>query len=218
LEFLKNNESENLFLVGDIIDGWELKRKFYWDKNHNLIIQKILKKSRKGTKVYYIPGNHDSFMRDFIGEILGDIEIKNEVEYITIKGDKCLILHGDQFDGIISYFKWLQKLGSFLYDQVLTLNLLLNNIRNRFGLSHWSLSKFLKDNTKEAIKYTSNYRNCVIDYANKHNANIIISGHIHKAEISYFDNIKYINTGDFIESMSVVVEKYDGKFELIYCK
>lgn len=208
LSLLKNVDCEYLFLVGDFIDGWALKRSFNWNSQYNTILQKILRLSRKGTTVYYVWGNHDDFLEKYDNITLGDnIHIVRECHHLTLKKEKLLIIHGDQFDGFITKNKWLQKIGSILYDYSLFIN-------KFFRIFKFSFSKFLKNKTKEAVKYISNYENTVALYCEKNNYNSVVCGHIHKPEIKKINNITYYNCGDWIEHNTFIVEDLNGDIQL----
>lgn len=218
LNFLKNTESENLFLVGDIIDGWAIRRKFKWYQSHSNVVQRILKIAKKGTKVHFITGNHDEFIRPFVPLILGDsLEVTNEMTYKALDGKKYLITHGDFFDMVTMTKKWLAVLGDYGYDLILHLNLVLMKVFKLFKIkTKWSLSKFIKDNVKKSVSFINDYENILSTYAKKNNYDGVICGHIHKAEIRTINDIHYINCGDWVESCSAIVETFDGKWEMIY--
>lgn len=210
LEFMRESEFENLFLVGDIIDGWILKNRFKWPKKANVFFQKILRLSRKNVAVTYIQGNHDDFLSEFIGFDFGGIKIEREVIYHAINGCKFIIIHGDQFDGAVRFCPRLQKIGALFYEVSIFINYILKLFKIR-----WSFSNFLKQKAKSAVKFLSSYREAVVDYCKKHDAGGIILGHIHNPEISIKDGIFYYNIGDLVESGTVLVEHLDGKFELV---
>ena len=191
VDFLKNNDSENLFLVGDIIDGWSIKRKFVWLQSHSDVIQKVLRKARKGTTVYFIAGNHDEFLRPFMPLILGDaLQICNEVEYTALNGKKYYVTHGDFFDSITMTKKWLAILGDYGYDLLLYINHLISRFRKIFGVrSTWSLSKYIKDNVKSSVSFISDFEGTLSQHAKHKGFDGIICGHIHKAEIRKIDDI-----------------------------
>jgi UDP-2,3-diacylglucosamine pyrophosphatase LpxH len=216
LEFFKFSRSENLYLVGDIIDVWAMQKTFYWPQQHNDVIQKILRKARHGTKVFYIIGNHDEVFRKFIPMHFGDINIVNRVIHETQLGKKYLVVHGDAWDGVMKYAKWLSKLGSIAYGALLRLNIVINFFRKLRGKSYWSLAKFLKYKVKNAVKYIGEYERTVSEYAKRKKYDGIICGHIHHAEDQNFDGINYLNCGDWVESCTALAEKYDGTFEIIY--
>ena len=212
LEFFKFSRSENLYLVGDIIDVWAMQKTFYWPQPHNDVIQKILRKARHGTKVFYIVGNHDEVFRKFIPMHFGDINIVNRVIHETQLGKKYLVVHGDAWDGVMKYAKWLSKLGSIAYELLLRLNIVINFFRKLRGKSYWSLAKFLKYKVKNAVKYIGEYERTVSDYAKRKKYDGIICGHIHHAEDQNFDGINYLNCGDWVESGNALADKYYGTF------
>ena len=217
LNFFKHNESEQLILVGDIIDGWAIKRKLIWPQEHSDVIQKILKKAKKGTKVTFITGNHDEFLRPFVPLILGDsVSIANELEYIAINKKKYYITHGDFFDSITMTKKWLAILGDYGYDLLLHLNVVLNFLRKRIGIKkYWSLSKYVKDNVKSSVSFINDFEKVLTNHAQNKGYDGIICGHIHKAEIRDIEDIEYLNCGDWVESCTAIVETYEGEFKII---
>lgn len=217
IDFLKENESENLFLVGDIIDGWSIKRKFVWPQSHSDVIQKVLRKARKGTNVYLITGNHDEFLRPFVPLILGDkLKISNEFTYTSLSEKKYYITHGDFFDSITMTKKWLAILGDYGYDFLLYINHILNKIRRTFKInSQWSLSKYIKDNVKSSVNFINDFEKVLTDHAKHKGYDGIICGHIHKAEQRDINGIEYKNCGDWVESCSAIVETYEGEFKII---
>ena len=218
LDFLRNTRSDYLYLVGDIIDGWRLKNKWFWPQEHNDVVQKILRKARHGTKVYYVSGNHDELVRKFVPINLGEVNIVNETIHITADNKKLLILHGDKFDAIIRVAPWLAHLGDYAYDFALWINVTLNKIRKTLGYKYWSLSKFLKLKVKKAVSYINRYEEVVANYAFKKNMNGVVCGHIHHASDRIIGDVHYYNDGDWVENCSALVEHFDGKLELIYWK
>ena len=215
LDFLKNTESETLYLVGDIVDGWRLKKGWYWPQAHNDVVQKILRKARKGTKVVFIPGNHDEFARDYTGNEFGAVEVRHEAVHETANGKKLLIIHGDEFDVIVTYAKWLALLGDGAYTVALGLNSWFNYIRQKLGYPYWSLSAYLKLKVKNAIQFINSYETALADTARKRGLDGVVCGHIHHPEIRMIDGILYCNDGDWVESCSALVEHLDGELELI---
>lgn len=217
LNFLKHNESDQLILVGDIIDGWAIKRKLIWPQEHSDVIQKILKKAKKGTKVTFITGNHDEFLRPFVPLLLGDsVSIANELEYVAINKKKYYITHGDFFDSITMTKKWLAILGDYGYDLLLHLNVVLNFLRKRIGIKkYWSLSKYVKDNVKSSVSFIGDFEAVLSTHAKNKGYDGIICGHIHKAEIRDIEDIEYLNCGDWVESCTAIVETYEGEFKII---
>lgn len=215
LSFLKNTESENLFLVGDIIDMWQLSKKWYWPKAHNEVIQKILRKSRKGTNVIYIPGNHDETVRDFLPLMLGDIKVVKEYDYTTLTGLKMLVTHGDLYDIITTYHKWLAKLGDWGYVTLIELNRYLNWFRRKLRMGYWSLSKYVKTKVKNAASFISDFEDGLAEACKLRGYDGIIAGHIHHAEIRMINGILYMNDGCFVESCDALVEEYNGDFVIL---
>ena len=217
LDFMKENESDNLYLVGDIIDGWAIKRKYRWAQSHSDVIQKILRRARKGTNVVYITGNHDEFLRSFLPIILGDnLTIVNEIDYIAQNGKRYYVTHGDFFDSITMTKKWLAIAGDIGYDLLLHLNGTLNFIRRRFGIKrYWSLSKYVKDNVKKSVSFIDDFEGTLAKHAKQKGYDGIICGHIHKAEMKMINNVEYKNSGDWVESCTALVETLDGKWKII---
>jgi len=218
LDFLKYNTADNLFLVGDIIDGWKvLQKKWKWNQEHTNCVRKILSHAKNGTNVVYIIGNHDEFLRSVHGFdlALGSITITNRHEYIALNGKKYLILHGDLFDGILKYHKWLSFLGDNLYELILSLNTHLNWIRHKMGFGYWSFSKYLKLTVKKAVQFMVNYELNMVGYCRRKGYDGVICGHIHHAEIKNIDGIEYMNDGDFVESCTALVEEHNGNWKII---
>jgi UDP-2,3-diacylglucosamine pyrophosphatase LpxH len=216
LDFLKYTESETLYLVGDIVDGWRLRRSWYWAQSHNDVIQKILRKARKGTKVFYIPGNHDEALRDYDGIVLGGITVCSHHIHETADGKRLLIIHGDQFDGIVQYAKWLARLGDSAYTVCLVLNHWFNHLRRRVGYPYWSLSAYLKSRVKNAVEYISNYEQAIAREARRRGADGVVCGHIHQADLRVIDGILYCNDGDWVESCTALVENPAGRLEILH--
>ena len=215
LEFLHATESDTLYLVGDIIDGWQLKRRWYWDQVHNNVVQTVLKKAKKGTNVIFVPGNHDEAVRQFIDLDFGGIKVRDELVHVTAQGKRMLVLHGDRFDGVIACAKWLAYVGDSLYTVILKFNQVFNNWRARAGLPYWSLSQYLKLKVKNAVSYISSFENALADEARKRGLDGVICGHIHKPEIRDIDGITYCNDGDWVESLSALVEEANGELRLV---
>ncbi|HET7794191.1 MAG TPA: UDP-2,3-diacylglucosamine diphosphatase [Rhizobacter sp.] len=215
LDFLKRTECEHLFLVGDIIDGWQLRRSWYWPQAHNDVIQKLLRKARKGTRVIFIPGNHDEFARRYVGHNFGGIDVAEEWVHQTADGKRLWITHGDYFDGVIQCAKWLAHVGDTLYEFTLKLNRHLNSLRARLGLPYWSLSKYLKLKVKRAVNFIGDFESAVAKEARRRGAQGVVCGHIHHAELREIDGIVYANDGDWVESLTALAEHADGRLEII---
>ena len=215
LDFLRNNDSDYLYLVGDIFDGWALGKSWYWPQLHNDVVQKLLRKVRKGTKVTYIPGNHDEFARGFVDMNFGGIATKMQCIHTTVDGRQLLVLHGDQFDGVIKYAKWISVLGAAAYELSLVINRWFNHFRKWMGLSYWSLSAYLKNKAKRAVQHIAEFERVVVNEAKKYEVEGVVCGHIHHAEIQELNGILYLNTGDWVESCTALVEHVDGTLEVI---
>jgi UDP-2,3-diacylglucosamine pyrophosphatase LpxH len=215
LDFLRHNESDALYLVGDIIDGWALRSRFYWPQSHNDVIQKVLRKARKGTRVVYVPGNHDEVARQFCGLKFGDVTISADAQYQLRDGRTLWVVHGDIADGVIRHAKWLAHLGDALYDWILWLNRHLNNLRARFGFGYWSLSQYLKYKVKNAVSFISDYEHVLIREARRRGYDGVICGHIHHAQIRTVDGALYVNDGDWVESLTALVETHAGELRIV---
>lgn len=215
LAFLRNTDSENLFLVGDIIDMWQLSKKWYWPKVHNEVVQKVLRKSRKGTKVIYVPGNHDETVRDYLPLMLGDIEVAHEYDYVTVTGKKMLVTHGDLYDIITTYHKWLARLGDWGYVTLIEVNRYLNWLRRKMRMGYWSLSKYVKTKVKNAASFIGQFEEGLAEACKIRGYDGIIAGHIHHAEIRDIDGIMYMNDGDWVESCTALAERDDGRFVIL---
>tara|TARA_R110000868_G_scaffold330273_1_gene591220 strand:+ start:8347 stop:9147 length:801 start_codon:yes stop_codon:yes gene_type:complete len=216
LDFLKKNESEFLYLVGDIIDGWRLKRSWYWPQEHNDVVQKILRKARKGTNVVFVPGNHDEFARAYVDHHFGGVAVMDRAVHETADGKRLLVIHGDEFDVVVKYAKWLAILGDSAYTILLVINNWFNKTREQFGRPYWSLSAYLKLKVKNAVKFIAEYETAVAKAAAAANLDGVVCGHIHQAEMRVIDGILYCNDGDWVESCSALVEHHDGRLELIF--
>lgn len=216
LDFLRRVDCDTLYLVGDIIDGWQLRRTWYWPQSHNDVIQKILRKARKGTRVVYIPGNHDEFARTYLDHAFGGVELAEECLHTTADGRKLWITHGDLYDGVIQCARWLALLGDSLYEFTLKLNRYLNSWRARRGLPYWSLSKYLKLKVKRAVSYVADFEEALAREAHKRGAQGVVCGHIHHAEIRPIDGILYCNDGDWVESLTALVEFPDGQLDIVH--
>jgi UDP-2,3-diacylglucosamine pyrophosphatase LpxH len=215
LDFLRSHDCDQLYLVGDIVDGWALSRSWYWDHHHTNVVQKLLRKSRKGTRVVFIPGNHDAFARDYLSLQLGGIAVLREAVHTTADGRQLLVIHGDEFDGIVRHAPWLSHLGSGAYRIALRFNRALNGIRKRLGKPYWSLSAYLKRRTKRAVQFIAGFERTVAAEAARWNVDGIVCGHIHHAELRMIGAITYANCGDWVESMTALVEHHDGRLEVL---
>ncbi|MFV3128031.1 UDP-2,3-diacylglucosamine diphosphatase [Niveispirillum sp. KHB5.9] len=215
LDFLKHTESDVLYLVGDIVDGWRLKKGWYWPQAHNDVVQKILRRARKGASVFLIPGNHDEAFRDYIGLQFGGVTILEDTIHTAADGKRYLVIHGDQFDAVVRYAKWLAFVGDTAYTFLLWLNTVLNKVRRKLGFPYWSLSAYLKHKTKKAVEFIGDYETALTDEARRRQVDGVICGHIHHAEMRDMDGVLYINDGDWVESCTALVEHEDGRLEIL---
>ena len=217
LDFLRENDFRTLYIVGDLIDIWSLRRGIYWPQQHNDVIQKILRKARKGTRVIYIPGNHDELVTSFCG-VYGNIEIKEHAIHVTAAGERVLIIHGHELDVVVSgsgRMKWLAFAGDLSYQFLLSLNPLINFVRRRFGLGYWSLSAYAKRTVKDAVSFIGKFEAAVAHYAERYHVDAVLCGHIHSAAIREFGKVSYYNCGDWVESCTALVETDNGMISLL---
>lgn len=215
IEFLCDHEAETIYLVGDIVDFWRIKRGAIWPQAHNNVLQKLLSKARNGSRIIYIPGNHDEGLRDYCGTRFGGIEIERDAVHETGDGRRYLVIHGDEFDVVVRYARWLAFLGDRGYQLALWTNWPLNFIRRRLGLGYWSLSAYLKNRVKSAVNFIGDFERSLSEEAQRRNVEGVICGHIHHAASKMIGDVHYVNTGDWVESCTAVAEKQDGSFELI---
>ncbi|MEZ5791172.1 MAG: UDP-2,3-diacylglucosamine diphosphatase [Nitratireductor sp.] len=215
LDFLREHDAETVYLVGDIVDGWRLKRSWFWPQAHNDVVQKLLRKSRKGARVIYIPGNHDEFLRDYLGSHFGGVEVLDRDIHETATGEKLLVIHGDQFDVVVRHARWLAHFGDWAYDFALWTNTWVNRLRRTLGFPYWSLSKWAKLKVKNAVNFIGEFEKALANEAAKCGADGVVCGHIHHAAIGKREGVQYINTGDWVESCTAIVEDHDGTLSLI---
>jgi UDP-2,3-diacylglucosamine pyrophosphatase LpxH len=215
LEFLRHTDSDYLYLVGDIVDGWQLKRRWYWHQLHNDVVQKVLRKVRKGTQVIYVPGNHDEAARAYVGIDFGGIAIRAEAVHVTRRGARLLVTHGDLFDAVVTCARWLALVGDHLYTFILKMNQHFNAARARLGLPYWSLSQFLKRRVKNAVSYIASFEEALAREARSRGFDGVVCGHIHHAEIREIGDILYCNSGDWVESLTALVEAQDGTLSIV---
>jgi len=215
LDFLRTVDCETLFLVGDIIDGWQLRRSWYWPQAHNDVVQKLLRKARKGTKVIFVPGNHDEFARKYLGHNFGGVDVVDEHIHTLADGRTLWVTHGDYFDGVIQCAKWLAYVGDWAYELTLRVNRHFNSVRARVGLPYWSLSKYLKLKVKRAVSYVGDFESAVAREARARGVHGVVCGHIHHAEMRWIDGVLYCNDGDWVESLTALLEHPDGRLEIV---
>jgi UDP-2,3-diacylglucosamine pyrophosphatase LpxH len=215
LDFLKRHECETLYLVGDIVDGWQLRKGWYWPQAHNDVVRAVLKMAKHGTRVIYIAGNHDEHFRDYTGLEFGGIELVDDDIHITADGRRLLVIHGDQFDNVVLYHKWLAFLGDGAYTILLKSNGWVNRIRRLCGLPYWSLAAHMKKRVKNAVAFISRFEEVVAHAAAERGVDGVVCGHIHSAEIRQFGDITYYNDGDWVESCTALVEAFDGSLSIV---
>jgi UDP-2,3-diacylglucosamine pyrophosphatase LpxH len=215
LDFLSRHEADRIYLVGDIFDGWRLRRGWHWPQPHNNVVEALMAKAHAGTPIIYIPGNHDEVMRGYLGTHFGGIEVKASDEHRTACGKRLLVTHGDHYDVVVMNAKWLAHLGDRAYNLVLMLNTTVNRVRRLWGGQFWSLSNWAKQQVKRAVNFIGEYETVLADEARRGGYDGIVCGHIHKAELTELDGILYVNCGDWVESCTAVVEHHDGRLQLI---
>ncbi len=215
IDFLRHHHADTIYLVGDIVDGWRLRRAWHWPQSHNDVVQKLLRQARKGTRIVYIAGNHDEFLRDFQGTHFGGIVVADRALHETADGRRFLVVHGDQFDGIVHTVRWLAYLGDRAYDLAIVINRLIARSRRLLGLPYWSFSSWAKVRVKRAVSFISRFQEVVADEARRSQVDGIICGHIHHAALERIGSVDYVNTGDWVESCTAVAEGYDGTLEII---
>lgn len=216
IDFLDHVDSDILYLVGDIVDGWALKKRLYWPVTHNDIVWRVLKRARRGTQIIYIPGNHDEMFRQFTGLDFGGVQIQRQAIHETADGRRLLVLHGDEFDAITLSHRWLALLGDAAYGAVMGLNRWVNSARNRLRLPYWSLSKYAKHKVKNAVAFICRFEEIVAREAGDRGVDGVIAGHIHHAEIRMVEGVEYYNDGDWVEGCTALVEHFDGRMEILH--
>jgi len=216
LEFLREVESEELYVVGDFIDGWQLRRKWHWTEEYNLLMQKLLRKNRKRTRVTFLVGNHDEFLEQFLGLNFGTVRLVERTVHEAIDWKRYLVIHGHQLNGLSQYNRLLDRVGSALYERILDLNVWVNRFRRLCGFGYWSLASYLKLKAKSAMKYVNDYEEALLQFARKSGMDGVICGHIHRPEIRQAGDILYLNCGDWVENCSALVEDFDGRISLLH--
>ncbi|MER2535113.1 MAG: UDP-2,3-diacylglucosamine diphosphatase [Thauera sp.] len=215
LDFLARHDADTIYLIGDIVDGWRLKQGWYWPQAHNDVVQKLLRKARKGARVIYVPGNHDEFLRDYVGMHFGGVEVMETAIHEAADGRKYLIMHGDVFDTVIRHARWLALLGDWAYGTALFVSTWLNLVRRRLGFTYWSLSAWAKYKVKNAVNFIGRFEEVLVAEARRQGVDGVVCGHIHSAANRMMGGIVYVNTGDWVESCTAVVEHEDGRLEVI---
>lgn len=215
LDFLRRVDADTIYLVGDIVDGWRLKSGWYWPQEHNDVVQKLLRKVRKGVRLVYIPGNHDEFLRDYLGVHFGGVEVAETAIHQGTDGRRYLVVHGDAFDVVVRHARWLAFLGDWAYETALVINTYVNRLRRRLGLTYWSLSQWAKLKVKDAVNFIGDYELALVTEAKRHAVDGIVCGHIHHAAIHDRLGLRYMNCGDWVESCTALAETHDGDFVII---
>lgn len=215
LSFLRCNKSRYLYIIGDFIDAWQMKRRWYWPQIMNNVIQKVFSKAKKGTQVIYIPGNHDEGLREFAGVHFGNIQVVRDTIHETADGKRMLVLHGDEFDAIVQHRKWLAVLGDAAYGHLIWLNRIVNAVRKLFGMPYWSLSGYIKVRVKNAVSYVGSFEAAAVRRAREAAADGVICGHIHQPALKQVDGLCYANAGDWIENCTALVEHLDGRLAIV---
>jgi UDP-2,3-diacylglucosamine pyrophosphatase LpxH len=216
LDFLRRNNARTIYLVGDIVDGWRLRKSWYWPQSHNDIVQETLRKVRNGTRVIYVPGNHDEWLRDYVSLRFGGIDVAEEAVHVTADGRRLLVIHGDWFDFVVTHARWLAVLGDGAYTLALWVNHHFNRLRRLLGYEYWSLSAFLKLRVKNAVQYIGSFADALADEARRRSLDGVVCGHIHHAEIRDLDGVLYCNDGDWVESCTALVEDFEGRLAILY--
>ncbi len=215
VDFLRSVECETLYLVGDIIDGWRLKKGWYWPDAHNEVVRRVLKMAHRGTRVVFVAGNHDELLRDYAGMSFGGVELVLEAVHTTADGRRLLVTHGDRFDAVVVCHRWLAFAGDHAYAAMLRINIAFNAVRRRLKLPYWSLSAYVKQRVKNAVQYISSYEEAVAHEAMERGLDGIVCGHIHSAEIRQIGDITYYNDGDWVESCTALVEDRLGQITIL---
>jgi len=216
IDFLDHVDSDTLYLVGDIIDGWRLKKKFYWPSTHNDIVRRIMKRVKRGARIVYIPGNHDEMFRQFTGMNFGGVEIRRHAIHETADGRRLLVIHGDEFDAVMLSHRWLAYLGDAAYEATMALNRMMNRVRRAMGRPYWSLSKYAKSKVKNAVAFITKFEEVVARAAGARGVDGVVAGHIHAADMRTIHGIEYYNDGDWVEGCTALVEHFDGRMEILH--
>ena len=216
-DFLGRMSCDRLYLVGDIIDGWRLRKSWYWDANHDEVLRLILRHAQGGAEVTYIPGNHDEMFRAWlpVGLEIGGIRLRNDAVHVTADGRRLLVMHGDEFDSVVRYAKFIALLGDGAYTSALAINRWFNVLRRHLGYPYWSLSAWLKRQVKGAVKAIDRFEVALANEARRRGFDGVVCGHIHHAEMREVNGVLYMNDGDWVESCTALVEHHNGEFELV---
>lgn len=215
-DFLDHVDCDHMYLVGDIIDGWRLKKRFYWPTAHSDVVWRIMKRAKRGTRVIYIPGNHDEMFRQFAGMDFGGVKIRKKAIHQTADGRRLLVIHGDEFDAVMLAHRWLAVIGDTAYTWLMAVNVVVNKVRTRLGLPYWSLSKVAKHKVKNAVAFITRFEEIVAREAGTRGVDGVVCGHIHNAEMRDIGGVAYYNDGDWVEGCTALVEHHDGRMEILH--
>lgn len=215
LDFLRYADADRIYLVGDIVDCWRLKRGWYWPQTHNDVVQKLLRKARKGAEITFIPGNHDEVLRDYVGTHFGGIQVVRRATHEAADGSKYLVIHGDEFDVVVCYARWLAYLGDWAYVTAIGFNTYFNVVRRKLGFPYWSLSAWLKLKVKNAVNFIGEFEQALVQEAERCGVDGVVCGHIHHAADRRVGPVHYLNCGDWVESCTALVEHHDGRMEVL---
>lgn len=214
LEFIRRNDAETIYLVGDLVDFWRMRRA-NWSQEHNDVIQKLLRKARKGTRIIVVPGNHDEAFDAYCGLTFGNVEIRSEAVHQTADGVRLIVMHGDEFDGVVHYARWFAALGDASYVAAIAANGIVNRVRQYIGLGHWSLAVYMKRNIKQAVAFIDRFERALASAAQRRGFDGVVCGHIHHAADKTIDGVRYLNCGDWVEGCTALAEDHDGRFHLL---
>lgn len=215
VDFLKHHDAETIYLIGDIVDGWRLARSWYWPADYTTFVEQLIEKAARGTRIVVLPGNHDEFLRDYLGTYFGEVEFVDRTVHTTANGKTYLVMHGDQFDVVVAHAKWLAYVGDWAYRMALRINIFINWVRRRLRRPYWSLSAWAKNKVKNAVSIIGRFEEALTMAARETGVDGVICGHIHFADMHERMGIHYINTGDWVESCTAIGETGEGAFELI---
>ena len=216
LEFLRDYQAEQTYLIGDIVDFWAMHRSICWLPSHNTVVQKLLRRARHGERIVFIPGNHDEVLRDYVGNAFGGVEVLPEAIHETADGKRLLLIHGDIFDQVTRHHRWVAVLGDVAYNQLVRLNLWLSWVRRKLGCSgYWSLAGYAKRRIKTALNFIFDFEDSAIHHARERGLDGVVCGHIHWATIKEIGGLLYVNCGDWVDSCTAIVEHFDGRLELV---
>ncbi len=215
IDFLKGHTCERLYLVGDIIDGWRMRSGVYWPQQHSNVVRRFLTLAKRGTKIVYVSGNHDEFLRKYSDLTIGNLELVDQAVHVSAAGERLLVVHGDEYDVVTRYHRWVAFLGDQGYTVLLQLNRHFNALRSRLGYGYWSLAAWIKHRVKRAVSFISEYEEALVHQCRKQGYDGVICGHIHHAEIRELDGIGYMNCGDWVESCTALVEDSAGNFRIL---